>query len=86
MMPSSEVEKHVDLLSANIPTETHLCIVIDRVSRMEITSYEITINPRFQDERNARHIARIKFEQELKDQPLFIDFKKVDWAIDSCRL
>jgi len=63
---------------------THLCVVIDRNTGKEITSMEITMDGRFQDLYNARHIARIQFEKMQKYMKHFRRY--TNWCVDSVEL
>jgi hypothetical protein len=63
---------------------THLCVILDKDTGKEITSYEIVVDGRFQDWYNARHIARARFEEEQKYKPNMRRY--TNWAVDSVEL
>lgn len=64
-------------------TVLHLCVVIDRITRKELASYEVEAA----DWYYARHIARQKFETEIQFIPSMRNLvKDKDWCVDSCEL
>lgn len=79
-------------------TRTFLCLIIDRKTKQQLAEYNVDIQYH-QDEWNARHIARERYEHSLRFEPRTLKralavatsysskqqsyIHNVDWYVDS---